>query len=302
MRRHEFEADRIAADAVGGELLGRALCRSTVADAYLDAHYWPSLFARTRDEPDPPTTAISGLVGVLAAAASGEEAASWIARELARETHELESHPSLAERLDALGVEPSVLEPAAAPSESAAHVLGSARAAVEEELNIRWQQEVAQLWQLEHERVIEARLELAGLEGIEQLTVGSLLRRADLTAELRDAEEALERYREVLASDPSNAAAHFAVGRLLLERGDVSGIEELEQAMDADPDAILPACFIAAAFLDEAGRSEEADRFRERAAARIELLEASAGARKSYSAGDEIGAVTLRGRTNDLTS
>jgi hypothetical protein len=141
-RLHEFEADRIVADAVGGELLGRALCRSMVADAYLDAHDWPSVFAGTRDEPGPPKTAISGIAGVLAGPARDEDAGSWIAQELARETHELESHPSLAERLDPLGVEPSLLELAAAPSESASHVLGSAQAAVEERLNIRSRDEI----------------------------------------------------------------------------------------------------------------------------------------------------------------
>jgi hypothetical protein len=98
------------------------------------ARDWPSVFAGARDEPGSPKAAISGIPGGLAGPAHDEVAGSWITQELARETHELESHPSLAERLDALGAEPSLLELAAAPSESAPHVLGSAQAAVEERL------------------------------------------------------------------------------------------------------------------------------------------------------------------------
>ena len=75
---------------------------------------------------------------------------------------------------------------------------------------------------------------------------------------------------------------------MLVERGDEEGLRWLDQAIDGDPEAVVPACHIAYAFLRERGRDEEAARYRERADRQIEVLEAAAEEREGISVEDDL--------------
>src|SRR5919106_622231 len=63
-RRHEYEADRFAAEVTGAEHLGRALRRLEVVGAYLDQRVWPDVLATVERSSEPP----EGVPGRLAEA------------------------------------------------------------------------------------------------------------------------------------------------------------------------------------------------------------------------------------------
>src|SRR5919106_1547731 len=91
--------------------------------------------------------------------------------------------------------------------------------------------------------------------------------------------------REVLAQAPDDAPANFSVGRLLLAQGKDEGLRHLERAM-VDPEAVLPACELAVEFLEQRGREEEAEPFRERAKRQLEQFEAAAEERAGVGVDD----------------
>ena len=115
------------------------------------------------------------------------------------------------------------------------------RVSIAMRLDGRWQREIALTWTIEHTRLQAELAELGaletrgdGLDSEQQVTL------AQLTEEHRGHEEALVRYREILANRPDHPLAQFSVGRILLGKGDDAGLGELDRAMDLDPDAIVP--------------------------------------------------------------
>src|SRR5205823_5990089 len=108
------------------------------------------------------------------------------------------------------------------------------------------------------------RADLEGLESRDTLSPDDALRRARLTETFRGSEEALTRFRELVGTE-NDAPARFAVGRLLVERDDDEGVRWLDEAMERDPEAVLPSCEIAYGYLRRHGRDAEAEGYLERA-------------------------------------
>jgi hypothetical protein len=295
MRTHEFEADRLAADAVGGDALGHALGRLAVADGFLHTRYWPSVLSGAGDDPAPPRTAFTQLAGRIRDAALDERSEGWLDAALSEEPGPTDSHPALAQRLAALGLDPSVLRTPDDDQERAADVyLGERATELAKQLDTQWHREIARAWRSEHKRVQAERAELRTLE--EQR--GSLdpekqFTLAQLTEEHRSLEESLLRYREILETHPDDARARYAVGRILLELRDDAGLAELDRAMELDPDAVLPACELAIAYLSERGREAEATRYFALGGRRAALLDAAIAERDSFTLDDSIESAAL---------
>ena len=290
MRVHEFEADRLAADAVGADALGRSLRRFAIADGFLLTRYWPSVFARVQDDPAPPPGAFTQLAGRIRDAAVDEASEEWLNAALHQEPDPADSHPGLARRLDALGLEPDALQPRNDERERAVNAyLGEHASAVAERLDARWQRKVAEDWKSEHARVQAERAELQALEErSDSLNPDEQLTLAQLSEHHRSREETLARYREILDGRPDDPLARFSVGRILLELGNDAGLAELDRAMELDPDAIVRACELAIAYLTERGREADSAPYRELGDRRAEQLDAAFAERESFRLDDPV--------------
>jgi hypothetical protein len=110
--------------------------------------------------------------------------------------------------------------------------------------------------------------------------------RASLVEDFRDAGAALPLYQRLLEREPGHVSAHFAIGRLLLERGEEAGIGHLEEAMKRDTDAILPACRRAMHWFEARGREEEARAWRTRGETWARTLEESKAERDTLRKSD----------------
>lgn len=288
MRAHEFEADRVAAGAVGAEALASALSRIAVADTFLERRYWPAVFARAADEPAPPSTAFTQIAGRIRDAAGDESAAAWLAEALEREPEPGDSHPSIAQRLHALGISAPV-PPGGADERAADIYLGGKVSSLCGRLDVRWQREVARLWASNHEQALTERARLGELEERrDSLEPDELLELAHLVEDHRGEEEALELVRRLLSGVPDHAVGRYTAGRLLLRRGDDAGLRELDRAMELDPDAVIPACQIAISYLTEQRRGGEAERYETRFAGRLEDLAQAFGERQTFTIGDPV--------------
>jgi tetratricopeptide (TPR) repeat protein len=149
-----------------------------------------------------------------------------------------------------------------------------------------WVDRVEEEWAVAHAETEDAQALLAQLDEAVGLSADEQVLHACLVERFRDPEQARAHFEEAARTEPDNAEANFHVGRLLLAQGDDLGLHYLTLAMEADEDAIEPACALATSYLEHLGRPDEAQVYRERAAAQSERMLTAVEERTSYSSDD----------------
>ena len=302
-RRHEFDADRAAAELTSPQTAAEALVTVDVKASRLSEEFWPEVFKQADERREPVGGAYLRLSSFLREPVPADAGAGFLRRSLSRETGYDDTHPSLAARLTALGVTGADGAGAAADwaarqrfeplKESAAmHYFGASHQQFAERLDADWVAAVAPQWRERHEYAVESRRKLAELdrraESGAALTPDELWQRAYWTAEFVGPAAAEPRLRELLERRPHHAQANLGLGQMLLERGEEEGVAFLERAMEADAETIPAGCQIIYAYLRERGRSEEAEKYRQRLFSHFDLLELAEGERGKYRDGDEL--------------
>lgn len=242
-RKNEYEADRSSVDLVGLQHAASALMRVNIAAQFEGAHFWPSINRRVRHEPMPPAQRSAAWLQAWREELQPAQQAEFLASSLQRITDHADTHPALADRLRAMGVDPATATPPAAAGEPAALAwFGRNLHRLQQELDQQWQQQVGDHWQQRHAYLQERGARLAALDALAEPTVDEAWEAIDITGELEPDVDLLPRIDTLLAREPRHHQALFARGRLRLERGDENGIADLEQLMTLDADATLPAC------------------------------------------------------------
>jgi Zn-dependent protease with chaperone function len=264
-RRDEVEADRAAAQVTSPEVAGAALSGSAVYARFLHERFWPAVYARADELPSPDAVNPFEMLPAALGGIDPDDAQHWLEAELGEETSVDDTHPCLRERLAALGVEPRL--PEAPDSSAAVALLGKAHAGLVARLAEQWRFAAAEWWGGRYEHVTHSRKrlgELARAAGCGELPRDEAWERARLAEEFEGGDAALPLYRDLVEDDLGDAAASFALGRLLLARGEDSGLVHLDHAMELDAEAIVPACELACRFLADRERTADAAAYRER--------------------------------------
>jgi Zn-dependent protease with chaperone function len=290
-RTREYEADRVAAELAGRETIGRALVKLALGDALLAQQYWPSVTRLVREQEQPPEGVVSRMVGAVRSGPPADAARGWLEAALRRKTGTEDTHPALAERLAALALAPSdvgTLAGPAGPSAADALLEASAPAALSR-LDATWREQVLPAWHRQYAAAQQARARLQAIEA--RAATGTLppdlgWERIELTLDLQGEAAAEPLLRAVLEANADHAGANFMLGRILLERGDGTGLAHLERAMHRDPGCVPLGCDLAAVFHEGAGRPDEAAGFRARARAGADLLEQADAERHGVESGD----------------
>ena len=299
-RRHEFEADRIAAAAVGSATMASTLVSLALRTRYLNDVVWPRVSARTVDEPVPPPAAFVGVVHAAPAELPPSMTRTWLAGALASQSDLEDPHPSLSARLAALDLDPSddptastsvelLAQPIAWESTAAAHYLGQTAITLADALDARWRQEVTARWKDRHRHLVRARDGLRELEARATQAPLDLEERfhvADWTEDVYGADAALPLVTALVHDAPRHASGCFMLGRLLLARNEESGIAYLERAMQIDPGATGMAAAMIAGYLRNVGRVQEASAFQAEADVVIAAAEAADAERRRVGPGD----------------
>lgn len=253
-RWHEHEADRLAAEAVGGAA-ATGLVRIALLERHLDESFWDEVFRLADERATPPAP----YARMRAAARAPFASARARTAELVRQLESDWTHPTLTQRLRAMGVDRIELPGLKPPTASAGDVYaGQSLAELLASFDHRWQALVEAGWRERHDEAQELRqrLESMGAEEPEE--------RAFLTLRFHGVAAAEPLFAATLRDDPDNAAAHYWIGRAQLERGDERGLEALERAVALDLHSSPDATDAAVSFLVDAERPEEADAWRER--------------------------------------
>jgi Zn-dependent protease with chaperone function len=260
-RTAEFEADAAAARITSPAALAEALCAIEVREPALDRHYWTPLHKSLAVEPLPPTDPISRLLAVARTASlPAEEESTLLQRAAEADPDPFDTHPTLGERLAALG------QPVAAPAHptttAAEAWLGPSLPALAQALDTAWRSERTGLWRERHAVLREQRATLASLN--EQLASGLALpdadawTHADFTEDHVGEAESLPLYRALFESAKYGTPARFAVGRILASQDDPAGLPLLEEAMRNDPDFVGPGLAMQQAYHQRRGDRDAA--------------------------------------------
>lgn len=250
-RRDEYSADADAAGVTSAEAMGGALVALQARGKVFEDELWRDIWRRADREPEPPAESWTALPGRLRESDQLAARNLWVGSALNAPPSEFDTHPTLRERLGALGVLASdASAPAAeralsllAPFErtAAEHYLGELADARLRELEQTWRRQVREAWSARFAQVETQRTELVALEqrdqGGEPLDLPTLRRLTDLTASVHGDTAAMPLARRLLAVDPEHAFANFLLGRTLVQAGDEAGVEHLERAMAIDPEA-----------------------------------------------------------------
>ncbi len=230
-RANEYQADAAAARAVGNRAAGHALIRVDLGAARLERDFWPGMQRATRQQPAPPALLYRDMATTLRS--DGEDDAQRLSHSLARLPGFDDTHPTLAQRLAALGVEPAHVPP---PQRSAAEdLLGDLLPELERRFSDQWREGVEHAWAQNHRQHAQDLQRLAELDALVERNPEEVVEHARLREELEPGVDAVALYRDALASAPEHAFAHYRLGVLLLARGDASGAGHLWDAMRLDP-------------------------------------------------------------------
>jgi len=263
-RADEYEADRMSTEVAGTAAAATALVRVDTVSHYLSARFWPSLYKAANNYAEPPYLPLARLQEELGKPLSGSDGTDGYNVALARSTDLSDTHPSLPDRLKAMGASAA---PAPAPAQSAAMSLlgGDLEMKIIDRLDSKWRREMLEGWKDYYQHSRDDRRQLTELEAkaaAGTLTSDDRLERAKLTVRFLGEEQAIPLYREILATDPSGARARFELGHILVDRNDAEGLTLLEAAMAADDRLTMAGCELAYLYMMRAGRAQEAESYR----------------------------------------
>lgn len=272
-RSQEYEADRCSVEVAGRENAARALINLELKEKTLSENFWPELFKRADHQADPPRDTFTQMLTSLRAPITPDKAQLWFTQSLNTRHEYYDTHPSLVERLEAMGYEQlrdqadlSNFVSSEDQQSSADYFLSISTTDFVQRHDRLWIEQVSQGWQERHQFVIEARDRLVELEQklkSQSLTSDEVWERARLTAGTEGYEAATPMLRQVLDADPNHVSANYMFGEAMLEAGDAIGIKHIEAAMKQDVSAIPSGCGLVYSFLKARNEDEEAERYRQ---------------------------------------
>lgn len=294
-RAQEYEADRAAMQAAGTQSIGDALIVLQVQHRHHE-DYWKTLADLADKSPEPPMQAFTGMSRALRATPSEAELRTWMDRALSVKTDLSDTHPSLTDRLKAMGrvledVDPLSLVPPSPEQSAAEFYFGRTLKQYLQKLDAEWQQAIAPVWQQRFEYAQEAQKKLAELDAKAQaapLSEDEAVDRAQLTEEFRGAAAALEQWHALTLRLPDSLPIRYGWGRSLLATGDSAGVAIIEGVMEQEPPAVEPGCELIYNYLSEHAPPAELDAFGDKAKRLFERLEAAVKERKTVTAKDPL--------------
>jgi Zn-dependent protease with chaperone function len=239
-RANEYEADAASMRVAGAASAASALVAVHAKATYLENEYWRRVWAGVKDSAEPPHAPYSQLLRCCRAMPV-DLGRAYVKVALDGTSDMNDTHPSLADRLEALGVPPYARFKL---DRSAADVLlGDALDGLTEEQDRMWRDSVAAMWRRRHETAVSERERFRTLE--QEAAAGELplemeCERARLAEAVEGRFPALALYRRILDRQPAHPPALYGYGRLLVQGGDEQGVALVEQAMSLDQEAEQP--------------------------------------------------------------
>ncbi len=257
-RANEYEADRSSADIVGTHTAAAALINSSIQGELLDEHFWKKIY-KMADKQDNPPTIYPLLPNFLQKNKKQLITASeqCLQQALKNQTDSTDTHPSLRDRLAALGEEAEIPVPF---EQSAAQVLLQPNLeSFQLLITVNWQNNIVTKWHSRHQYVQQGKQQLQALQdkSTDELSSYEQWQLASLTAEFINDKQAFPLYKKLLTDEKFANAAYLQVGRILLDNQQEKGIACIEKAVKQNNDFLLDGYQIILDYLHKQNAKEE---------------------------------------------
>lgn len=242
-RRHEYEADQASALVIGSRFAAEALVNIDLKHAFLSKEFWPGIYRRA-DETCLMPNPYAELQKSLISSNQSPKISIWLQDSIADESDYYGVHPSLKDRLAALGETARVPDPY--QRSAAEFFLGPKCDALTKAFDLKWLNDYKADWKAHFETTQKERTQLQELthkkDGGKELEADEMMDYAWLTEKYTSKDEALPYYQTALQKNPDLAIASYHIGRILLNKpeSESDGIQHIQQAIAADQDLIIP--------------------------------------------------------------
>jgi Zn-dependent protease with chaperone function len=241
-RANEYEADAASLRITSARSAAQALTSVHIVGAFLAEKYWPAIQAAAKDLAQPAIAPFRDFAVGAINDLSPEELQRWLRTALGKQTSHADTHPCLADRLKALGMEAEFAPPPAAGG--AERLLGPSLAQWQNSFDAGWRERVQEIWKKIHEQTQSKRarmVELRSKRAAADLDEVTALEFATLEEEVgAGPDAALLLRRTLLEKHPESLPVRFALARQLLQRGDAEGVKPMESVLEQTPEAVLP--------------------------------------------------------------
>lgn len=263
-RIDEYAADGLAVQWTSPAEMASALWRIECQGRRVEHELWHNVWQLAKTDPQPPGNAVSRIIAALPATPNPADARRWMAQTACRLTDKLETHPSFADRIRAIGSAPASLRadefPGAARPSAAAMLFANSLDGIRRDVDSLWQREVRRTWRQRHGRALSLQRAIQSLETFAadgHATPELLWQKAAAVLELDGPEVAEPFLRQMLAVRPDHSAARLILGQHLLAERPEEGIRLLQQIIETEDDPLIPsACEALAQHYRLAGLAE----------------------------------------------
>ena len=242
-RANEYEADAASAQLTSARDTAQALTGVHIIGDYFTQRYWPAIHAAAKDTPQPVFAPYSGFFADAVAEVPKGDVERWQDAALKQIASHVDTHPSLGDRLKAIGAPAEFAPPHL--GEAADRLLGPPLEKLERIFDSQWRDRVSSSWQQYHDQIQAKRTRLAALQSdraAAPLSEQASVELATLAEEVgADSATALPLLRETAAQFPRSVVARFALARHLLNSGQEEGVQVMEGALRDDPTALFAA-------------------------------------------------------------
>lgn len=282
-RAQERHADEYAVDLAGKETAAVMLARLAVKGRSLSEEFWPKFFRQSKEESKTPVDPFEQMLGGLEQSIDPVNTQKWFFEELRVPTGYDDTHPALADRLEAIGYAKdsaevtglldTVVQAEQQTQPASAYYLREVPDDFVLRQNRLLREQLAPTWSQAHERAKKSLKRFGELEAQAReraLTLDEQWERVALIIQVQDQKAAIPSLQTFLQEHPEHAGAHFALGAILLEEQNADGIKHLEQAMELKPETVGDASMLLAGFYFQRGEKALAEECRQRGAAYYE--------------------------------
>ena len=140
-RSNEYEADAASVMVTSSRGVAQALTGIHVTGIYLEHRYWPTVHASLKKSASRAVAPFEGFVAHAVLDVPEGDLQGWVDAALAQRTSHSDTHPSLADRLKAIGAVPELALPA--PRAGAEKLLGASLARLEKQFDASWNKYMA---------------------------------------------------------------------------------------------------------------------------------------------------------------
>jgi|GEM_PF-7010094 len=265
-RRHEFEADRLAADVTDERTTATALYAISLQAFRSNRVFWSDIFRQVADAALPPNHVATELRKFLAESPDPQIVQNWLAMEQASESPIVDYHPSLKARLAALGcgklLLDSTVDVGVPPTQPTTGLLGDALEDLEAYVSAQWKGGIIGAWREQHAGVEFQRKRAAEPAAID--ADEAQWRKIELEAQYGPVEQAQTTLQGFLETHPDHAQANYTLGTLLMERHDPAGQRYLDYAVELDRSFSMSALGQQLYVYQSMGRDRDADAIKQR--------------------------------------